>query len=151
MPTQYPYSIKYTIATLVLLLIFILMCLNNVLRSNDTFGWLVFGVCLGLFVSVGGLLIFTRLIPALKGRIALELTEDCLIDYIRNITIDWQDIAEINLIRGRSSAIIRLDLKWESDYGEQIAIPLRWVKGKDAEIYDTVMAYFEQATEINKQ
>ena len=40
---------------------------------------------------------------------------------------------------------MRIDLKWESDYGKQIGILLRWVKGKDAEIYETALAYFEQA------
>jgi hypothetical protein len=40
---------------------------------------------------------------------------------------------------------MQVDLKWESDYGSQIAIYLRWIKGKDEEIYETTMAYFEQS------
>ena len=103
------------------------------------------GVCAVIFLFLVTLLTIKRLIPALKGEIALELNEQCVIDYIRNITIDWKDIKDINLKGGRSASIILIELKWESDYGSQIAIPLRWVKGKDAEIYETVMTYFEQA------
>jgi hypothetical protein len=90
------------------------------------------------------LLIIKRLIPALKGDIALEVSNEGIVDYIRNVSIAWDDIKEISLIRGRSASTMRVDLKWESDYGNQIAIPLRWVKGKDTEIFNTVLACFER-------
>ncbi len=81
--------------------------------------------------------------PALRGDIALALDEQGISDYIRDVSINWEDIEEIKLIRGRSASTLQIDLKFESDYGSQIGITLRWVKGRDEEIYDTVMAYFE--------
>ncbi len=91
------------------------------------------------------MVVVKRLVPALKGDISLEVDEEGINDYIRDVSISWKDIKGINLVRGRSASIMQIDLKWESDYGNRIGIPLRWVKGKDAEIYDTVMAYFEQS------
>jgi hypothetical protein len=44
---------------------------------------------------------------------------------------------------------MQIFLKFESDHGSQIDIPLRWVKGKDNEIYETTMAYFEQVAPDN--
>lgn len=86
-----------------------------------------------------------RLIPAINGDIALQLDDEGISDYIRGISIDWKDIKEINLVRGRSASMMQIDLKFESDYGSRLSIPLRWVKGKDDEIYETTLAYFEQA------
>ena len=91
-----------------------------------------------------GMLVTKRLIPALKGDIALELDEEGISDYIRDVSISWPDIGQISIKSGRSASTLQIDLKWESDYGTQIAIPLRWVKGKDREIYETALAYFEQ-------
>ena len=122
-----------------------LLLFRNVAGVNSTVGWTIYGVCALIFLFLVTLLIIKRLIPALKGDIALELDEKGINDYIRDISIEWKDIDKITLIRGRSASIMQIDLKWESDYGKQIGILLRWVKGKDAEIYDTTLAYFEQA------
>lgn len=143
-PTQYPYSLNFSIGSIVLMIILMLLLLSNVIGANTVLIWAVFGFCALVSLFLLTILITKRLIPALKGDIALALDEEGINDYIRDISIEWKDIEKIELIRSRSSAIMRIDLKWESDYGKQIAISLRWVKGKDAEIYDTVMAYFEQ-------
>jgi len=122
-----------------------LLLLSNVLASGNKLGWIIFG-----FFSIGFLFMMTmiiskRLIPALKGNIALELDDEGINDYIRDASINWEDIKEISLARGGSSATMYIDLKWESEYGSRIAIPLRWVKGKDEDIYNATLAYFEQA------
>jgi hypothetical protein len=147
-PTKYPYSLKFAIATLVLMLLMMLILLNNVLSARSIFAWAIFSVFCIMFIGFSILMIVRRLIPAIKGATALELNATTLIDYVRNVTIDWDDVHAIELTRGRSSATLRISLKWESDYGSQIAIPLRWVKGKDDDIYDMVMVYFEQARSI---
>ena len=143
--TQYKYSVNFSLGSILLMIILMLLPLSNVVAVNSTVSWVIYGVCALIFLFLVTLLIIKRLIPALKGEIALELNEQGLIDYIRNITIDWKDIKDINLKGGRSASTILIELKWESDYGSQIVIPLRWVKGKDAEIYETVMSYFEPA------
>jgi len=119
-----------------------LLLLRNVIASNSTIIWAVYGVFIFIFLFTASYIVVKRLIPAIKGDIALTLDEQGINDYIRDVSIEWKDIEEIKLIRGRSASIIRIDLKWESDYGKQLLIPLRWIKGRDAEIYDTVMAYF---------
>ena len=142
--TQYPYSLNFSIGSIVLMIILMLLLLSNVIGANTVLIWAVFGFCALISLFLLTILIAKRLIPALKGDIALALDDEGINDYIRDISIEWKDIEKIELIRSRSASIMRIDLKWESDYGKQIAISLRWVKGKDAEIYDTVMAYFEQ-------
>jgi hypothetical protein len=142
---KYPYSLSYSLASFFVMLVLMLLLLTNVMGSNSKAGWIVYGLMVIVFVLISALLIAKRLIPAIQGKIALELNETCLVDYIRNITIDWKDIKEISLIRSRSSSIIRVNLKWVSDYGSEIAIPLRFVKGRDNDIYNEVRAYLANA------
>ncbi len=142
-PVQYPYSLKFSLGTIALMTLLILLLLNNVIKANSTLIWIVFGVCTLIFLSLITLLIIKRLVPALKGDIALELDNEGINDYIRDVSIGWKDIKEIKLIRGRSASIMQINLKWESDYGSQISIPLRWVKGKDDEIYASTLTFFE--------
>jgi len=147
--TEYPYSLKFSLGSIFLMVLLMLLLFRNVVITNTTITWVVFGVCLIIFIFLIGLLVIKRLIPALKGEISLGLNNEVLIDYIRNIIIDWKDIKGIKLIRGRSASTLRIDLKWESEYGTQIDIPLRWVKGKDGDIYNTVMSYLDQNEIVN--
>jgi len=123
-----------------------LLLLRNVLGANTTFIWVIYGFSLFMFISLAAIIISKRLIPAIKGEIALQLDDEGISDYIRDISIEWADIKEISLVRGRSAATMQIDLKFESDYGSRVGIALRWVQGKDSEIYETTMAYFEQMT-----
>lgn len=144
-PTQYPYSLKFSLGAIVLMALLMLLLLSNTLAANTTLGWSIFGVSLLFFLFMVTLLITKRLVPAIKGNIALQLDDEGISDYIRDISINWADIKEINLVRGRSASTMQIDLKFESDHGSRISIPLRWVKGKDDDIYETTTAYFEQA------
>jgi len=148
-PTQYPYSFKFSVGTLAMMSVLMLLLLRSVLVVNSSSLWLVYGFCGLVFVSLGVVIVRKRLLPALNGDIALQLDNEGISDYIRDVSIEWQDIKEISLVRGRSASIMKIELKFESDYGSQLAIPLRWIKGKDDEIYETTMAYFEQITDAN--
>jgi hypothetical protein len=145
--TPYPYSLNFSLATILLMLLFMMLIFSNVGSANGLVQMVMYGVCSFIFLCFLALLVVKRLIPALKGDVALAADEEGISDYIREISINWVDIKQISLIRGRSASIIQLDLKWDSDYGKQINIPLRWVKGKDAEIYETVMSYFKRDTQ----
>ena len=142
---RYRYSINFSVATIALMLILMLLLLSNVIKTNSSIAWTVYGLCVLIFIPLAVLLVMKRLIPALKGEIALELNQQGIVDYIRNVTIDWIDIQRISLRRGRSAATMRVMIKWESDYGKEISIPLRWVRGKDNDIYKNVLAYFEES------
>jgi hypothetical protein len=141
---KYPYSLSYSLATFFVMLVLMLLLLTNVTGSNSMAAWLVYSVFVLVFVAMSALLIVKRIAPAIQGKTALELNETCIIDYLRNITVDWKDVKTIELVRGRSSSLIQLNLKWVSDYGSEIAIPMRFVKGKDNDIYSQVQAYLAQ-------
>ncbi|MDR3693348.1 hypothetical protein [Mucilaginibacter sp.] len=145
-PTQYPYSFKFSLGTLAVMTILMLLLLRNVLAVNSVLIWAVYGFCGMIFIGLSAVIITKRVIPAIKGDIALQLDDEGISDYIRDVSIEWTDIKEISLIRGRSASTMKIELKFESDYGSEIAIPLRWIKGKDDEIYETTLAYFEQIT-----
>jgi hypothetical protein len=141
--TQYPYSLKFSIASLGLMVILILLLLSNVLAAHSLVSWVVFGIFMGFSTFMLVVLISSRLIPAIKGNIALQLDEEGISDYIRDVSINWGDIKEISLVRGRSASMVRIGLKFESDYGNVVTITLRWVKGNDDDIYDAIAAYYE--------
>jgi hypothetical protein len=143
--TAYLYSKKNGFVTLTVLLILGLLFISNVFKAystNDKFDVYVFALLTAALAFALVILIAKRLIPALKSQVVLEFNEKGIIDYLRNVTIDWQDIKSIDFKRTRSSSMIWLQLKWESDYGSQIFISLRWVTGKDNDIYRTAVAYF---------
>ncbi|BAU53002.1 hypothetical protein [Mucilaginibacter gotjawali] len=144
--TQYQYSFKFSLGTLAVMAILMLLLLRNVLAVNSMLIWVVYGFCGTVFIGLSAIIIGKRLIPALKGDVALQLDDEGISDYIRDISINWADIKEITLLRGRSASTMKIELKFESDYGSEVAIPLRWIKGNDDEIYETTLAYFEQIT-----
>ncbi len=143
--TQYSYSLRFSLGTLILMTLLMMLLLRNVLLVNTLLSWVIYGFCCSVFVFLAVVIVFKRLVPALKGNIALQLDEEGISDYIGDVSINWGDINEIHLLRGRTASMMRVDLKFESDHGSQIIIPLRWVKGKDDHIYETTLAYFEQA------
>jgi len=150
---QFPYSKKSGYAGLAILFISILLMLKTAITNflaHDILGGAVFAVLISFMLFLLGLLIFTRLIPAFKGEVALELDENGVKDYIRNIILDWKDIEDIGLKPGRSSAMLVFVLKFDSDFGKQVFVSLRWVDGKDQEIYKTVLDYFDAAEGIER-
>jgi hypothetical protein len=150
---KFPYSKKAGYAALAVMLVLILFMLKTCVTSylqHDMLGAGIFGVFILFVIAIMVLMIVTRLVPALKGEIALELDENGIKDYIRNIVLDWKDIEDIGLKPGRSSAMLVLELKFDSDFGKQVFFSLRWVEGKDRDIYDTVLAYFDEVEGIER-
>jgi hypothetical protein len=150
---KFPYSKKAGYAALAVMLVLILFMLKTCITSylqNDMLGAGIFGVFILFVIAIMVLMIVTRLIPALKGEIALELDENGIKDYIRNIILDWKDIEDIGLKPGRSSAMLVLELKFDSDFGKQVFFSLRWVEGKDRDIYKIVLDYFDEVEGIER-
>ncbi|MGF7082703.1 hypothetical protein [Mucilaginibacter sp. UYCu711] len=143
-PKRYRYSLNNGIVTIIMLLVLGVLSASNIYGAyytNDRFNLWLFGGVL-VFVALMLVVVITRrLIPALKKETILEFTDTELIDYLRNITINWHDIQCVELTRTRSARIMVVRLKWESDHGKDIAISLRWVAGKDLEIYNTALTY----------
>jgi len=148
---QYPYSKKSGYAGLGVLTVFILLLLKTCISSylvHDMAGTIIFGIFVAVIVAIMVIMIITRLIPALKGEVALELDEGGVKDYIRNIILDWKDVEDIALRPGRSSAMLIFELKFDSDFGKRVHVSLRWVEGKDQDIFKTVLAYFDEVEGI---
>lgn len=142
-PAQYPYSLKFSLGTLGVMIVLIAIVLHNVWGYQTDLIYIIVGFCGLVFATLSAVIVMKRLVPAIKGNVALQLDDEGISDFIKEISIEWKDVKEIHLVRGRSAAIMRVDLKWETDYGSQIAIYLRWIKGKDQEIYETTLDYFE--------
>jgi hypothetical protein len=143
-PAQYPYSLKFSLATLAVMIVLVAIVIHNVGGYQTDLIYIVIGFCGLVFATLSAVIVMKRLVPAIKGNVALQLDDEGISDFIKEISIEWKDVKEIHLVRGRSASIIRVDLKWETDYGSQIAIYLRWIKGKDQEIYETTLEYFER-------
>jgi hypothetical protein len=142
-PVQYPYSLKFSLATLAVMIVLMTIVFHNVWGYQSDVVWIAVGFCALVFVTLSVVIIMKRVAPALKGNVALQLDDEGISDFVKEISIEWKDVKEIHLVRGRSASIMLVDLKWETNYGSQIAIYLRWVKGKDAEIYEATKACFE--------
>ena len=151
---QFRYSKKAGFAGMSVLLVFICLLLTTTIRNylaHDILGTVIFGVFALLFVAMMVLMIITRLMPAFKGEVALELDENGIKDYIRNIILDWKDVEDIALKPGRSSAMLIFELKFESDFGKTVAVSLRWVEGSENDVYNTVLAYFDEVEGIVRE
>ena len=151
-PIQFPYSKNSAFLGVALPLIFFVITFNNFRYSflhGFILSWVIIGVADLIFLSLFVFMLIKRLIPALRNDIALELSEEGITDYTRNIVIEWPDVKNIDMQLGRNSSKMLIDLKQETDYGQQIAVSLRWVEGKDLEICETTQAYFEEMTKLS--
>jgi hypothetical protein len=148
-PIEFPYSKNSAVLGILLPIIFFAITFNNLRVAWVVGNFLAVAIiCLAdaVFLVFFVFILIKRLIPALSNQVALELNEDGITDYQRNIVIGWADVKDISQEFGRSFSKMVVDLKHETDYGSQIAISLRWVAGKDKEICETTMAYFEEMT-----
>jgi hypothetical protein len=112
---------------------------------------IIFALFVLVILSVLVIMVITRLIPALKGEVAMELDEQGIKDYIRNLVLDWSDVEDIGFKPGGSGAMLVFELKFDSDFGKQVYVSLRWVEGRDKEIYDAVLAYFDKVEGIVRE
>jgi len=149
---QYPYSKNTAILGLILPLVFFAITFNNLRYSYANgfiLSWVLITLANLIFLLQFVYIFLKRFLPALRNQVALELNEDGITDYTRNIVIEWADVKNIDMQLGRNFSKMIIDLKQETDYGTQIAISLRWVAGRDIEICNTTQAYFEEMTKLN--
>jgi len=146
-PIQYPYSKNSALLGLIFPPLFFVISFDRfhfAWEHGQVFIWIAFSLASLAFISFFLYILLKRMIPALRNQVALELNEQGIADYQRNIIIEWADVKNISQEYGRSYSKLVIDLKHETDYGTQVAISLRWVAGKDKEICETVMAYWEE-------
>jgi hypothetical protein len=151
---KFAYSKRSAYAALIVLVVLISLLLRTCITSfiaHDMVGGGIFAVFISLLLFVLGLMIVTRFIPAMRGDVAFELDGEGAKDYIRNIVLDWKDVEDIGLKPGRSSAMLIFELKFESDFGKRVFVSLRWIDGRDADIYKTILAYFDEVEGIVRE
>lgn len=149
---QFPYSKNSALFGVLLPLVFFAITFKNLSYSYSggyTLSWIIIAFADLIFLLLFLFVLIKRLIPSLRNEVALELNGEGITDYVRNIVIEWADVKDINMERGRNFSKMVIDLKEETEYGKQIAISLRWVEGKDQEICETTMAYFEEMTGLS--
>jgi hypothetical protein len=148
---QYPYSKNTAIFGLILPLVFFAITFNNLIyfyTIGFIWGWVLIAIANLIFLLQFVYIFLKRFLPAVRNQVALELNEEGITDFTRNIVIEWTDIKNIDMQLGRNFSKMIIDLKQETDYGTQIAISLRWVAGRDIDICNTTQAYFEEMTKL---
>jgi hypothetical protein len=149
---EFPYSKNSAYLGVLLPLVFFGITFNNLKYSflgHYYVSVIIISIADLVFLSLFIFVLIKRLIPALRNEVALELNEEGVVDYLRNIVIEWSDVKDINLESGRNFSKMVIDLKEETEYGTQIAISLRWIAGKDLEICQTTQAYFEEVSGLS--
>jgi hypothetical protein len=148
---QYPYSKNTATFGLMLPLVFFIITFNNLryaYANGFIFSWLIISLADLIFLAQFIYIFLKRFLPAVRNQVALELSEDGITDFTRNIVIEWAFVKNIDMQLGRNFSKMIIDLKQETDYGTQIAISLRWVAGRDIDICNTTQAYFEEMTSL---
>jgi len=149
---QYPYSKNTATFGLLLPLVFFIITFNNLRYSYANgfiLSWVIISLADLIFLLQFVYIFLKRFLPAMRNQVALELSEDGITDFTRNIVIEWGDVRNIDMQLGRNFSKMIIDLKQETDYGIQIGISLRWVAGRDIEICNTTQAYFEEMTRLS--
>ena len=122
--------------------------LAKFINAHDTTNWLLILLFDFCFLMISVYIIFKQLIPALQGKIALEMDEAGITSYVKNIVIKWEDIKTIELKSGKTSSSLYITFKWETDRENHLRIALGFIAGDESKIYDTAIAYFEESKSI---
>jgi hypothetical protein len=151
-PLRFKYSINSALLGILMPLVFGAITWNNLAASFQyhlMLGILIIITCDLIFLSYLVFVFAKRLLPAFQGKTALELNEQGITDYIRNIMIEWSDVRDLAHEYGRNSSKIIVKLKHETEYGTEVVIRLRWIKGKDRKIFDEAYDYFKDTMRLS--
>jgi hypothetical protein len=77
------------------------------------------------------------LVPALNGKIIMELNDDNLNFFLSDKIVYWRNVTNISLLRG----YLKFEMRGRLD---NVLIDMRFIRGSDMEILKTVQNYFEQ-------
>ena len=137
--TQLKYNKGFGFITffgLLALFIFILIKTFQYTDTSNTKIMICFDGLLLLFLIVVAIKYF---IPAITGKIALEINEDYILDNTRHQQIKWAAVKELHLVDFRNSSGVEIILK--NDQPSKL-IRLQYIAGADQEIFDVLNNYF---------
>lgn len=114
----------------------------TILFASD--GLIFFGLI--FFLEVAFLIFITikYSIPAIKGKVALEINQQGIIDYTRNIIVEWIDMSDLRMEEIKGIATIHLYFKVANKADDYTRIRLQWVDGSALEIYGIIEANMEE-------
>jgi len=143
-PIQYPYSkatsYLYTLSPLVIVTLSVSHLIHFIQAKDFTSSILII-VFDGLFVLMMLFVAIRFALPAILGKIALEFSNEGIVDYKRNIIIPWGDIKDIDLRSSQTQSSLYITFNGTTDHGTHIRVPLGYVKGDDESIYTTAKEY----------
>ena len=149
-PVKYFYSKLNSFPFTILLTGIIILSIPHIIKfvyANDMTNWLLIITFDFLLLVILIYLIVKQLIPAIKGKVALEINSVGIISYVKNIEVLWKDIQEIDQVTGKTSSAINIKFKYKTDRGNHIRIGLGFIGGDDSEIYNTIISFFEKSKE----
>jgi hypothetical protein len=162
---QWTYNKVFAYLALSILLILLLIFLFRTYQLFDPEQITVMRYADFLLAVLIVIILVKYFIPAIKGDIALELNKNCLVDKVRNVTVDWDNVQAVRLVTFSRSFTkgIAVDLidkrafmsqknSWQKllgqmntfSFGTPVIIPLQYITGDNSKIVKTVQDYFEK-------
>ncbi|MET3979231.1 hypothetical protein ABIB62_001818 [Mucilaginibacter sp. UYP25] len=119
-------------------------CNSDLLKGYTIYGMFEFGFLLLLPVAFFIRILKRYVIPAIKGKPALEINQQGVIDYARNFMIEWADISDFRMGENKGDATLYFYFKLSSGIEDFKIMRLRWVNGDYLEIYGIIEANLEE-------
>ena len=142
---QYSKGNCFFYSCLLLILIYLLSTsLSNLFNNHGIDGIMEFGFFLLLPVAFFIRITKRYTIPAIKGKVALEINQQGVIDYARNFIIEWADISDFRMGKNKGDATLYFYFKLSNGIEDFKITRLRWVDGDSLEIYGIIEANLEE-------
>ncbi|HTE01475.1 MAG TPA: hypothetical protein VK668_19445 [Mucilaginibacter sp.] len=103
--------------------------------------WTWYGTVLIIFALYIIYDCFKFLLPMLRGKAVIELDNEKIDFRHKNKLIYWNDVEKITYGELLDAVVFKLN------NGKKVRIYLNCVKGDNAEIYQTILSYYKQATD----
>ena len=139
---KYPYSKYATWFFVILLPGFMLFCLYAII--TDSPGDNIWEAMVPVILFFGIMLAYLCrkfFFPLLRGETALELDREKLQFFSSKKVVYWKDVQKTDSWSSKNAAGARFVME---DGSRDIKISTKYVAGKDAAIYDTIVEYFEK-------
>ena len=162
---QFTYSRKFGYSTTFLLSLLLFVMLYRLAELEDPRQIRIIQFFIAFLLVIVLVVVLKYLIPALKGKVAIELNDQGIVDNIRNATVHWKNIEQIRLVTfkqfyGRGIAIDLISDKaylvdkgsWRKiflkmndwSFRTPLVIPLQFFTGDNSKIFETIESYFNK-------
>ena len=162
---QFPYNKSFAYSTVVLLSILFFIFLFRTFQFNDPRQVQVILFFDIFFFLLIGFVLLKYVIPAARGKIALELNENNIIDSVRHRVVNWENVQDVTYTKlwGTFTAGIVVHLIDKNSflaeqntfqkllgrisglsYKTPFVIPSQYLSGDSRQIFQTIKTYCER-------